>query len=289
MKHFLCGMLLCLWGVLCAAQDLSGKWYGKISQGPGGYSTIYDFDVSLVSKNNLRGESDAYIENILKVRILLSGKLKGDSVILQEKHFGIMEELVPPEWTACIKNIRLKYSRENGTEFLKGSWGGISKDDFSDCIPGRVILTRNKNTLEQLVSYDNTYDNFVITGSMRTAVFETAFKNTEVIKTTEIEVKNDRVTLELNDYLRPDNDTVSVFLNRVPILEKVRIARRVLKYDLYLDKSDTLNEILIFAENLGAVPPNTSQLLVRDGDRIHRVKIESDKQKSAAVYLKYTP
>lgn len=50
-----------------------------------------------------------------------------------------------------------------------------------------------------------------------------------------------------------------------------------------------LNEIILFAENLGKIPPNTSQLIIIDGTNTYRLIIESDLQKSAAIYLKYKP
>lgn len=289
MKNIFSGIFLCLWGMISVAQDIGGKWYGKISQGPGGYSTLYDFDLDLNAKKNIQGESDAYIKNVLKIRILLRGNMRKDSVILHERFAGIQEEYVPPDWVACIKNLRLKYFYENGIEFLRGSWDGISKEDFSPCIPGNIVLTRSKEVLEQIVANGHIDNSAPIFTTITAPDLGPTFNNTEVKKTTEIEVRNKIVQLRLNDYMRVDNDTVSVFFNRTPIISKARISKKIIKYDLRLNESIILNEILIFAENLGTIPPNTSQLLVIDGDRIHKVMIESDMQKTAAVYLKYTP
>ena len=56
-----------------------------------------------------------------------------------------------------------------------------------------------------------------------------------------------------------------------------------------IDKRIILHELLLYAENLGLVPPNTSELILIDGETRHRVMIVSDKQKTAAIYLRYKP
>ena len=42
------------------SQEISGKWYGKLTQGPGGYNDLYDLELSLNQKKNifLRGKHD---------------------------------------------------------------------------------------------------------------------------------------------------------------------------------------------------------------------------------------
>ena len=37
-------------------QNISGKWYGKITQGPGGYSQLYDLEMNLTQKKNIWGD-----------------------------------------------------------------------------------------------------------------------------------------------------------------------------------------------------------------------------------------
>jgi hypothetical protein len=93
----------------------------------------------------------------------------------------------------------------------------------------------------------------------------------------------------LNDYSRVDNDTVSVYLNRLPIAKNIWISKRAAVINFKIDTRISLHELLLYAENLGQIPPNTSSLLIVDGSRTHRIQIESDKQKTAAIYLRYKP
>jgi hypothetical protein len=119
--------------------------------------------------------------------------------------------------------------------------------------------------------------------------FSTPFLETEAKKVTEIVVHNKELRLQLLDYLRVDNDTVSVYLNRNILAKNVWISKRATIINFRLDPGLEMHELLLYAENLGQIPPNTSELLIIDGRDTHRVMIVSDKQKTAAVYLKYKP
>ncbi len=98
-------------------------------------------------------------------------------------------------------------------------------------------------------------------------------------------VTHSDLQIQIVDYMKVDNDTVSVYLNRNLLAKNIRIDKR----PALLNTRIELHELLLYAENLGQVPPNTSEMIVVDGDKRHRVMIVSDKEKTAAVYLKYKP
>ena len=93
----------------------------------------------------------------------------------------------------------------------------------------------------------------------------------------------------LLDYMKIDNDTVSVYLNRDILLKNIKITKRPTIINLKLDSRIELHEVLLYAENLGLVPPNTSELILIDGENKYRIMIVSDKEKTAALYLRYKP
>jgi hypothetical protein len=43
------------------------------------------------------------------------------------------------------------------------------------------------------------------------------------------------------------------------------------------------NELTMFAENLGSIPPNTALMIVNDGDKRYEVRITSDTQKNGTI------
>jgi hypothetical protein len=294
MKTLLYTLILCCCVPAAFSQNISGKWYGKITQQPGGYSQLYDFELELSQKNNIWGDSYSFMKDSVEIRIGLSGYVDRDTIRLSESRDWVRVDKVPWNWVACIKNINVAYRKEQNHEYLEGNWNGVSKErPYEDCIPGRVILSRTVEGLNQFL-YENR--DSVITAEVTPVNnvtsppdFSSPFLETEAKRVTEIQVHNKDLKLQLLDYLRVDNDTVSVYLNRSIMAKNVWISKRATIINFTLDPTIEMHEILLYAENLGEIPPNTSELVIIDGADTHRVMIVSDKQKTAAVYLKYKP
>jgi hypothetical protein len=89
----------------------------------------------------------------------------------------------------------------------------------------------------------------------------------------EINIYSDSISVSLYDNSEIDNDTISLFYNRKLIAHKQMLSDKPIKFRLAVD---SLEEISMFAENLGRLPPNTALLLVYDGDIRHEVHITSD-------------
>jgi hypothetical protein len=116
------------------------------------------------------------------------------------------------------------------------------------------------------------------------AAAEVALRKTEVIRT--IDFKSDSLTLVLYDNGIVDGDTVSVLLNGEVIIPKQGLTeqayRKVIKIPSGL--GDSL-QLVIYAENLGSIPPNSGLLIIEDGSERHEIGFEGDMKKSSAVKL----
>jgi hypothetical protein len=95
--------------------------------------------------------------------------------------------------------------------------------------------------------------------------------------------------VNVKDYLKEDNDTVSIFINREPWVKNFNIEKKPLKLSFDLHQNFDLVEIIVYANNLGLIPPNTCKLEVNDGERTQTILIESTLQKSAVLYLRKIP
>ncbi|WP_411275041.1 hypothetical protein [Daejeonella sp.] len=277
------------------SQNIQGRWIGKVTQTPGGYSELYDLELELTQRKTIWGESYAFEGDSVRIRFGLSGYIAKDSIHLSESLGWIREDKVPFSWVACVKQFVLAYRKEGSFEYLEGRWNGVGTDDLSKpCFPGKVILSR---TIEGLNNFlEDHKDSLVVTEPMLIANinppipnFSPIFLNTEPKKITEIVVTQPDLQIQIVDYMKVDNDTVSVYLNRNLLAKNIRIAKRPALLNFKLDTRLELHEILLYAENLGQVPPNTSELILIDGENRHRVMIVSDKEKTAAVYLRYKP
>ncbi|HXB05615.1 MAG TPA: hypothetical protein VNW04_00825 [Puia sp.] len=117
------------------------------------------------------------------------------------------------------------------------------------------------------------------------AAAEIAVRKTEVIRT--IDFKSDSLTLVLYDNGIVDGDTVSVVLNDVVIIPKQGLTeqayRKVIKIPPGL--GDSL-QLVIYAENLGTIPPNSGLLIIEDGSERYEIGFEGDLKRSSAVKLR---
>jgi hypothetical protein len=112
-------------------------------------------------------------------------------------------------------------------------------------------------------------------------------RNSELLKT--IEIDNPSFTVDLYDNGEIDGDSISLFFNGDLLLSHKRLSDKALRLKLEVDKEKELNELIMYAENLGTIPPNTALMVVNDGDNRYEVRISSDLQKSGVIRFKYKP
>ncbi|MDP4283253.1 MAG: hypothetical protein Q8891_02435 [Bacteroidota bacterium] len=112
-----------------------------------------------------------------------------------------------------------------------------------------------------------------------------ASREIETIQT--VEILQDSIVLSLFDNGIVDGDTVSVLLNGRVIWPRVGLLVKASNKTIYLtpDMGDSI-KIVMYAENLGSLPPNTGLLVIRDGGIDHEVRFSGDLQKNSAIILK---
>ncbi len=91
------------------------------------------------------------------------------------------------------------------------------------------------------------------------------------------------ITVSLYDNGAIDNDTVSVYVNNRLIVNKERLTAQPITFSLELSPENDRQEVVMVAENLGEIPPNTSLMVVRAGVQQYEVRITSTEQKNAVV------
>ncbi|MBU1374053.1 MAG: hypothetical protein KJ712_03245 [Bacteroidetes bacterium] len=280
---------------LSNAQDLTGFWKGKIYQDSGGYAPEYVLELNLIQKKKrVSGTSLAYLGKVVVAKLYLDGYISKDSIYLSEFSNGIIEKILPPTYLICIKNFTLGYKKTDFIETLSGRWDGkaFAKDnlpidklftndtskkelDVIDCIPGKVLVSRN--------------DGLQIEASQPTELYNypDTLYGTHLIKVKEIEIENPVIEISISDYEKIDGDKVSIYFNREKIADHLFVRKSPTNFTLTLSGKYINNEIIIVAENLGRIPPNTSLMKVKDGNKSYDVYVSSDFNNSAAIYLKF--
>lgn len=109
----------------------------------------------------------------------------------------------------------------------------------------------------------------------------------KVVNTQEVYFTADSLTLTLYDNGEVDGDVVSVLLNGKMLFEKAALTTKPNRKTIYIDKTgaDSL-QLVMYAENLGSIPPNTGILVVNDGEAIYEVRFSADLQTNAAILLR---
>jgi len=106
-------------------------------------------------------------------------------------------------------------------------------------------------------------------------------RNNTLLKT--IELDNETFKVDLYDNGDIDGDSISLFFNGKLILSHKRLSDKAISLNLNIEQSREVNELVMYAENLGEIPPNTALMVVTDGTHRYEVRITSDLEKSGAI------
>lgn len=112
---------------------------------------------------------------------------------------------------------------------------------------------------------------------------EDKFMTRKKLLVTEIPVSGDSIELNFYDHAEIDGDSISLFLNNKLIYEHILL--KASPFTIKLATSDLAinNELIMVAENLGSIPPNTSLMIVYVNGKRHEVRLESTDNASAMI------
>lgn len=106
-------------------------------------------------------------------------------------------------------------------------------------------------------------------------------RNNNLIRT--IEVENNTVRVDLYDNGEIDGDSISVIYDGKLLITHKRLTEKAISIYIPVEDNSRSHELVMYAENLGSIAPNTALMVVTDGDKRHEVRITSDLQKSGTI------
>jgi len=121
--------------------------------------------------------------------------------------------------------------------------------------------------------------------STQTSVIEQKYSTRKKVVATEISVSGDSVELHFYDNAEVDGDSISLFLNGKLIFEHIRLTDKAYSIKLAVAQLNSSNELIMVAENLGGIPPNTSYMVANVGDKRYEARLESTEGSSAVIRL----
>jgi hypothetical protein len=98
-----------------------------------------------------------------------------------------------------------------------------------------------------------------------------------------IEAEAGQIKMEIYDNGQIDGDSVSIYHNNTLIKSHMRLSQKPITVVIDVDPSQPHHEIIMVAENLGTIPPNTSVMIITTTTNRYELFISSSEQKNAKV------
>ncbi|MEO6253489.1 MAG: hypothetical protein ABIO79_09300 [Ferruginibacter sp.] len=111
-------------------------------------------------------------------------------------------------------------------------------------------------------------------------------KNKEQSRIT-VDVKT--INLKVYDNAIMDGDTVSILYNGKLLLSHQLLSEKGIEINLELDDKQTRHEIVLFAENLGSIPPNTALVVITAGTKRYELFASANLEENAVLVFDYRP
>jgi hypothetical protein len=281
MQHLFRIIMISILPLVAAAQqeNISGRWTGLLKQDGRAWSFIMSAEI-LQTGETINGMVKCIAPDGTYSLITIDGKKDGNTITFADR--AVMEETISsPQLRLCIKLYSGTLSTTNTKWTIQGSWQNNGTKSFSNgryfennfsCVPGTFNLEKTMENISSEVSKPG-----VVKDS-------TVFLNRKIEVQKRFSVSSDSLYLAFYDNGTVDGDTISVFLNKQPIVTKQRLTASPLRVAVKL-VADKDNEIIMFAENVGTIPPNTALLVFFDKQKRYEVTIDSDNGKNGTIVI----
>lgn len=114
---------------------------------------------------------------------------------------------------------------------------------------------------------------------------EEKFTTREKVFIKEIPVSGDSIELRFYDNAEIDGDSISLFLNDKLLFQHIRLTGNAYSIKLAVSELKETNELTMVAENLGAIPPNTSYMVAMVNGQKYDAYLASTEGSSAVIRL----
>ena len=100
-----------------------------------------------------------------------------------------------------------------------------------------------------------------------------------------IETEACEIIINLYDNGEIDGDTVTIYHNNKLIVSRAGLSEKPITFHVKVDAAHPHHELVMVAENLGSIPPNTSLMVVTANNKRYEIFISSSEQKNAKIII----
>lgn len=304
MKHLILGLLLTI-GTAATAQKVTGYWYGNANVAAGGSNNNYLIEVILDQKSGsqVQGIINYYFKNTFR-SFKLNGVYNASTRTLQFFDIPVTYFASTSQFEVdCMMDFVAQLRVAKAGSSLNGSF--VSKSAYRNTCPEiafNIALNEDANNRDSILTalreYKETYQLWtpsatdtaiaatVIQRPIINYVVANQFKERQKVVAQEIEVSSDSLIVDFYDNGEIDGDSISIFYNDKLLASSQRLSAKAIQIALAIDTTREYNEIAMFADNLGSIPPNTALMIVYDGQKRHEVRISSSLENSGTVRIR---
>ena len=297
--------LLLFWAAATQAQQVSGYWYGKATVANGGNSNNYLIELIIDQKsgNTVQALINYYFKNTFR-SFKVNGRYDAQSRTLlfpdiPITYFASTSQLQVDCIMDFVAQLRVAKAGSN----LSGKF--VGKDAYKYTCPEiafNIQLNEAANNRDSLLTalrqFKETYQLWtpdvadtvvaatVIQRPIINYVVDKAYKQRENVVSQEIEVSSDSLRVDFYDNGEVDGDSISIFFNDKLLASSQRLSAKAIHLMIGLDPTKDHNDLAMFADNLGSIPPNTALMLIYDGTKRYEVRLSSSLEKNGTVRIR---
>ncbi|MBA4139314.1 MAG: hypothetical protein H0X70_02250 [Segetibacter sp.] len=280
-------------------QKFTGEWYGVGNVSKSGSHNSYLSELIIKQKGNtITGEFNYYFRTVT-TKTKITGTYNAQTKeILLNAHPLLNYKAQSQNGADCPMEGSLTLRISGADTTLQGQFNPVYAYRYT-CPAINVKLAKQKAnediTLADLIPIEKEEEELSPPAEVKEKVAAPAPEKEIIEKlvtrsfetSNVIDVDADSLKVTLYDNGEVDNDTISLFYNRKLVTFKKLLSSKPLTFTLPLDTA--VNEIAMYAENLGSIPPNTALCIVYAGGQRFEMSLSSTYIKNAAIRFRKKP
>lgn len=212
-----------------------------------------------------------------------AGNLKGKLMLVH----GGMDDNVPPYNTYLVAEALEKANKDFDMLIFPNARHGYGADGLYMTRKRWDYFVKNLMEAEPPKEFKISVTGYTPRTAPAAKNVEVDGRKNKVIKKIPVSVKN--ISLNIYDNASVDGDTISVFYNKKILVKSQPLTEKAITVNLLLDEKASQHEILLFANNLGSIPPNTALIVVEAGDKRYELHSSASLTENAVLVFEYKP
>lgn len=189
------------------------------------------------------------------------------------------------EWDCVLESVTVE---DNSPEIIS-STGGITKKTIEHQSAKPFIELDSVIAIAKPTATETEFTKATITvlpiELIKSSAIEEKYIARKKVFAAQIPVSGDSIELHFYDNGQVDGDSISLFLNDKLIFEHIRLTDKAYSIKLSVRELNFSNELIMVAENLGSIPPNTSYMVATVVDKMYEARLESTEGSNAVIRL----